>query len=73
MSNNASAFPLTTDAEKDSEVHYGLTKREYFAGLAMQGLIASWGKHDLTDFDDIAHDAVMAADALINELSKTGE
>lgn len=50
-----------------NEAHqHGLTKREYFAGLAMQGMAAS----DLT-FHDIAHDAVKMADSLLAELEKT--
>jgi hypothetical protein len=44
----------------------GLTKREYFAGLAMQGMAMS----DLK-FEDIAHDAVKMADAVLAELEKT--
>lgn len=54
------------------ETHGGLTKREYFAGLAMQGLLAN-----LTDlrnqgfkYDDIEEFAVIRADALIAELEK---
>lgn len=48
----------------------GLTKREYFAALNMQGMLASWSEHDLTHFSDFAHDAVMASDALIEALNK---
>ena len=48
-----------------SFTQYGLTKREYFAGLAMQGMAAS----DLT-YEDIAHDSVKMADALLAELDK---
>lgn len=45
----------------------GLTKREYFAALAMQGLCASI----TTAFpDELAFDAVKLADAIINELNK---
>jgi hypothetical protein len=44
----------------------GLTKREYFAGMAMQGMAMS----DLK-FEDMAHDAVKMADALLAELEKT--
>lgn len=47
------------------EDNKGLTKREYFAGLAMQGMASS----DLT-YEDIAHDAVKMADALLKELDK---
>ena len=47
------------------EDNKGLTKREYFAGLAMQGMASS----DLT-YEDIAHDAVKMADAILAELDK---
>ena len=47
------------------EDNKGLTKREYFAGLAMHGMASS----DLT-YEDIAHDAVKMADALLLELDK---
>lgn len=47
------------------ELPTGLTKREYFAGLAMQGMAMS----DLK-YEDIAHDAVKMADALFKELDK---
>lgn len=51
----------------------GLTKLEHFAGLAMQGLLSSWGNHDVTDYDEIASDAVMAAKALLTQLEKGDE
>lgn len=41
----------------------GLTKREYFAAMLMQGMLSS---DEL--FQDTAEYAVMAADALLNEL-----
>jgi hypothetical protein len=41
----------------------GLTKREYFAGLAMQGLCANG-----TDPEDLAKISVEYADALLKEL-----
>jgi hypothetical protein len=46
----------------------GLSKRELFAGMAMQGLLAS-GPHDC-EAAGIAHDAVLFADALLAELEK---
>lgn len=47
----------------------GLTKREYFAGLAIQGLLARYGNDD--DFDENrAKWAVEQADALLAELDK---
>jgi hypothetical protein len=46
----------------------GLTKREYFAAVIMQGLIAGGGRIPKA----IAEDAVRCADTLINELNKKG-
>ena len=46
----------------------GLTKREYFAAMAMQGLLAGAGK-DLP-YADFAEQAVNCADAIIEQLNK---
>lgn len=48
----------------------GLTKREYFAAMAMQGLIANCYYN--TGITDEAHveKAVSLADALLNQLNK---
>lgn len=46
-----------------------LTKREYFAGLAMQGQIA----HGWVEPEEISEKAVMLADALLAELEKFDE
>jgi hypothetical protein len=43
----------------------GLTKREYFAALAMQGMLSN----EACIGDDIAKCAVLYADALISELN----
>lgn len=45
----------------------GLTKREYFAGLAMQGIFV---KDDVT-INNAAKHAVSMADALLAELERT--
>ncbi len=58
------AFPVSTDI---CGYNYGLTKRECFAGLAMQGAIAS----DVNGSIHIADAAIFCvafADALIKEL-----
>ena len=56
--------------------HFGCTKREYIATMAMQGLIAS-GKYLGEDFEltNISESGVQFADALLNELaiSKTSD
>lgn len=78
---DASAYPIPTVFSRadDLNVIYGvtgLTKREYFAALASQGLCASNGTHlGSPDFGDIymprfASRAVMIADALIAELNR---
>jgi hypothetical protein len=48
----------------------GLTKREYFAAIAMQGIITNKDGLDIK-IEYIVESAVDAADALIEELSKT--
>jgi hypothetical protein len=57
----------------DSEMHMGnnkgLTKREYFSAMALQGLLAhGWNVHE---YKDAAIHATKAADALINALNET--
>ena len=54
---------------------YGLTKRQYFAGLAMQGLLVNGG---MTQGGSTTHSpsgiselAVLHADALLEVLAKT--
>lgn len=47
-----------------------LTKREYFAGLAMQGLISSPNLNTLQGLE-IAENSVKLADALLKALEQT--
>ncbi len=64
MSNSdKAAFPSDS---RESKTFSGLTKREYFAGLAMQGMLSSI---EVIDFD--AELAVTFADDLIEQLSKS--
>lgn len=75
------AFPhieLDTYSGKPCNQHFGLTKRELFAAMAMQGcmsnekmVIASMSALNTKDTCmSIAKYAVLFADALINELNK---
>jgi hypothetical protein len=69
MLGSESAFPLNSvDAAAASYpfLEHGLTKRELFAAMAMQGAIAadSFHPHDIPGF------AVEQADALLNALLK---
>lgn len=47
----------------------GLTKREYFAAMAMQGILSS-PKIDLTKGDKLMEVSIDVADALINALNQ---
>ena len=64
---NKSAFPIIAE---DYIIDGGLTKREYFAAMALQGIIANKDGLDIK-IERIVESAVDTADALIEELSKT--
>jgi len=51
----------------------GLTKREYFAGLAMQGICVNAGRNtqSFDRLEKLAELSAKCADALLEELSKT--
>lgn len=59
--NDTPAFPVLTEAS----TYFGLTKREYFAALALNGLLAYKGSYG--EYGDIAKHAFLAADAMVNE------
>lgn len=60
------AFPSTDNLH----LHYGLSKREYFAAMAMQNMAYVQLEDDKEDF--IAREAVKLADALIKALNEEG-
>ena len=63
MKQNEPAFPCAAmDAVEGTIYQEGLTKREWFAGMALQGLLANPNGR--------AEAAVYYADALIKELEK---
>lgn len=75
------AFPFTWTSQKMGEIaEPGLTKREYFAGLAMQGYVSDVENLKMalklqkfgggTVAKIIAQSAIEHADALIKELEK---
>ena len=47
----------------------GLTKREYFAGLAMQGILSNFAAKNLKA-SSVSKEALFHADALIEALNK---
>lgn len=66
------AFPVSPNQEYDHPDWYGLTKREYFAAMAMQGVVAGQPNAQINPVN-IAYWAVRSADALIAELEKPVE
>jgi hypothetical protein len=66
---NYGAFACASDGSHQP----GLTKREYFAGLAMQGVLSQNSKYSPTPklAANIAIRAVQIADALLEELNKS--
>ena len=76
---NESAYPeVNHDNPQFSYPTYGLTKREYFAAMAMQGMLANsidnqQGMEPFWHMGNIrlAESSVLMADALINALNET--
>ena len=60
--------PINTIEYNNNYISTGLTKREYFAAMALQGFL-SCNAHDSIE-DDVKY-AVKSADLLIEELNKT--
>lgn len=78
---NEPIHPLIETQERAGETFYtdtfstgGLTKREYFAAMAMQGLLTnyvSYGLYGNHESQPNVHvQAIMCADQLIEELNK---
>ncbi len=83
-SSGSSYDPAELQLEKQSlgqfkaqlKYHGGLTKREWFAGMAMQGMIFNGDAYVdlvLSSNKNWSERAVIAADALIAELNKSEE
>ena len=66
------AFPIVLQhgLSADSHVEVGLTKREYFAAMAMQGILANENT-GLSPNEVVAKESVKLADLLLAELDKT--
>ena len=61
-----SAFPLNIPNPSEYYSEFGLTKREYFSGLAMQGILANPKCSDYGDI--IVEDSIKFADLLMEKL-----
>jgi len=67
---NEAAFPEVQEQPQFNDYTYGLTKREYFAAIAMGGMFTNEMLVGPDEYLNIAKDAVIAADALIEALNK---
>ena len=68
MSADKPAYPFAFDDMEVNRTSYGLNRRELFAAMALQGLLADPNCFFKTEF--YAEGAVKLADALIEELDK---
>tara|TARA_R110002126_G_scaffold70280_5_gene177027 strand:- start:920 stop:1129 length:210 start_codon:yes stop_codon:yes gene_type:complete len=68
--NNADKPAMPSPHFEDDELQ-GLTKREHFAGLAMQGIMAN--DQQYLTWSDLAKDSVAVADALLKQLEQDND
>jgi hypothetical protein len=68
------AYPIpNSDLAGSYEATTGMTLRQWYAGMVLQGLLSSMAAHGVTDYSELAHDAFMAADKMIaHEEEKNG-
>ncbi len=64
-----SAFPEVLEQPQFNFHTYGLTKREYFAAVAMQGLLSNPYYNGMM-YEKVVNDAVAVANALIKALNE---
>ena len=62
-----SAFPFSYEMDGVTFTVRGLTKREYFAAMAMQGILSNFAAKNL-DAKDVSSEALFHANSLIKEL-----
>lgn len=71
---NEPAFPFATNSISpyvDNQCFYGLTKREYFAAMAMQGFLSSKpGTPPLMDLNGFSKSVIKIADAVLAQLAE---
>lgn len=68
---NESAFAYGFANEQSHQEVTGLTKREYFAAMAMQGLCVYAGSENAYSIYNIAEVSVRMSDVLLKELEKS--
>jgi len=72
MNGRDMAFPvLDCEQTPNNTFQLGLTKRELFAAMAMQGLVGQYAQGGMFMETHVAKGAVLYADALLAALEKT--
>ena len=61
--------PIAQITNEKCVINAGLTKRELFAAMAMQGLLSAGYNSIIQNYTDAAYEGVMAADRLIEALN----
>ncbi len=64
-----SAFPFHYDAGGEQGLSIGLNKREYFASITLQGLLAH-GWNNNVENQNVAHKAICIADEILKQLER---
>lgn len=71
---NESAFPFEYNSWEDNDLvrraKSGMSKREYFAAMAMQGICATGITKEGTNHEYFAQQAVKIADELLKQLEQ---
>lgn len=70
---NSDGFPSTAECVLEDRIGTrcdGLTKREHFAGLALQGTLSNPNLRTGVSLEKIVKHSVAVADALLQELEK---
>jgi len=68
---NLPAFPIVVEPGTEGQTSYeGLSKREWYVGMALQGLLAARGNDPNYTYSELVDDAVSTADSIIEQLEK---
>lgn len=71
LTGNEPAYPNALYVDKDDHAYVdGMTIRQHFAAMAMQGMLSACRGYDNTGLENLAKCAAQQADALIAELNK---
>jgi hypothetical protein len=70
INDGGSAFPMGYHPEGNNADHIGMSLRDWFAGMAMQGLLSKDYYSFMSDLDDAVIHAYKVADAMIAERKK---